>query len=293
MKLFSNNSVWKDHLHIHFIVLLYGFTGILGKLISVNATELVSYRMSIAALSIGLYAWWKKVDFRLPPRVFLQVVGVGAIVAVHWITFFGAIKVSNVSVALGCMASATLFTSILEPLIEKRRVSWLEIFIGLIIIIGLYIITQFAFNYYWGIILALVSAFLASLFGVLNRILVQKYNHYSISFYEMLSGFVLILLYTFFTPEATFAPLSLSASDFGYLLILACFCTAYAFVATIYITKRLTAFDVALAINMEPVYAIILAFWMFGESERMDIGFYIGAFIIIASVFSYPILQKK
>ncbi len=283
----------KDHLHLHFIVLLFGFTAILGKLISINATELVCYRMLLAALGIGAYAAFKKNNLRLPTNITWQLIGVGAIVALHWVTFFGAVKVSNVSVTLGCMASATLFTSFLEPLLEKRRIFWVEVLIGVLIIIGLYVITQFAMEYYLGIILALTSAFLASLFGVLNRRFVQTYPPAVISFYEMSAGFVLLFIYSFFTADVQFSPLSLSLPDAGYLLVLAWLCTSYAFVGVVYLMKRMSAYTVSLAINMEPVYGILLALLIFGKSEHMHRGFYVGALIIIATISVYPSLKKR
>lgn len=283
----------KDYIHLHFIVLLFGFTGILGKIITLPAVELVGYRMLLAFIGIVGIALYMKKSIRLPAKSAFYILFVGSIVAVHWITFFHAIKVSNVSVTLGCMATTTLFTSILEPLIEKRRVLLLEVGIGIVIILGLYIIFQFAFNYVWGIIYALISAFLASLFGVLNRQLTQKYDPIVISLYEMAAGAILVLIYLQFTNSFTLNTTHFSFIQVGALLILAWVCTAYAFVATVYLLKKLTAYTVALAINLEPVYAIVMAYVFFRESEKMSAGFYIGALVIISSIFLYPILKKK
>ncbi|MEZ4888892.1 MAG: DMT family transporter [Chitinophagales bacterium] len=282
----------KDHLHLHFIVLIFGFTGILGKLITLPAADLVFYRMLLAAIGMFGFAVLTKKRLRLPRMVLAQIFGVGIIVAVHWITFFGAIKASNVSVALGCMASATLFTSFLEPIFDKKRIAVSEVVLGLVIIIGLYIITQFALQYLWGIALALTSAFLAALFGVMNKHLVRKYDAGIVSMYEMMSGFVFIALYFTFTQSISVLPMNIPAMDIFYVLILALLCTTYAFIAMNYLLERLSAYTVALAINMEPVYAIILAYWIFGDSERMHLGFYIGALIIIASIAVYPFLNK-
>ncbi len=284
----------KDHLHLHFIVLLFGFTAILGKLISLDEVELVVYRMGLAALGmLGILAI-SRTSIQVKPKAMLMMMGTGVLVALHWITFFGAVKVSNVSVTLGCMASATLFTSLLEPLFEKRRIYWVEVLIGLVIIVGLYIITQFAFEYYWGIIYALISAFLASVFGVINRqFILQGHKATVISFYEMVAGFSMILVYLMATGGFKTPPLSLDQMDLIYLLILAWICTTYAFVASAYLLKRLTAFTVSLAINMEPVYGIILALIIFGDSERMLDGFYVGALIIIGAIVAYPYLRKR
>ncbi|MFK7905218.1 MAG: DMT family transporter [Chitinophagales bacterium] len=283
----------KDHLHLHFIVLIYGFTGILGKLISLPSADLVFYRMLLAAIGMFVFVVWKKKQMRLSGKVLAKVFGVGIIVAVHWITFFGAIKASNVSVALGCMASVTLFTSFLEPLFDKVRIAVSEVVLGLVIIVGLYVITQFAFDYWWGIVLALISAFLAALFGVMNKQLVRKYDASVVSMYEMIAGFVFIAFYFIFTQNISVLPHEIPSIDAFYLLILALICTTYAFIAMNYLLERLSAYTLALVINMEPVYAIILAYWIFGDSERMHIGFYIGALIIIASIAVYPLIKKK
>lgn len=284
----------KDHLHLHFIVLLFGFTAILGKLISLGEVELVGYRMGLAALGmLGVLAFFRT-SINIDRKAILMMLGTGVLVALHWITFFGAIKVSNVSVPLGCMASATLFTSLLEPLFEKRRIYWIEVVLGLLIIVGLYIIFQFAFEYYWGIIYALISAFLASLFGVINRqFILQGHKATVISFYEMVAGFSVVCIYLLATGSFTTSPLTLQQKDLLYLLVLAWICTTYAFVASAYLLKRLTAFTVSLAINLEPIYGIILAILIFGESEHMHRGFYVGALIIISSIIVYPFLRKR
>ncbi len=283
----------KDQLHLHFVVLLFGFTGILGKLITVGALELVFYRMLIAALAIGLIASWRKIKLTIPVKDVAKIMSVGVIVALHWLTFFGAIKLSNVSVTLGCMATASLFTSFLEPLILKRKLAWLEVLMGLIVIAGLYIIFRFAFEFYLGIIAAVSSAFLAALFGVLNKGLVDKHPPELVSFYEMLSGFLVFGLVLLFSTAANVSTLVISASDMIYIAILGILCTAYAFVATVELLRRLSAFFVSLAINLEPIYAIILARLIFGESEKMQPGFYLGAILIIGSVLAYPALKKR
>lgn len=282
----------RDHLHLHFVVLLFGFTAILGKLITIPTTELVFYRMFIAAIGMVGIAFFMKTSYRLPLKTLLPILGIGGIVALHWITFFEAVEVSNVAVTLGCMASATLFTSILEPIIERKKVFWVEVVIGLAIIVGLYVITQFAFHYRLGIIYALISAFLASLFGVLNRYYVKDYSPMMISLYEMIAGAACIFVYLLWNGGVTHNPLTIPTLDVIYILILALVCTAYAFVAIVYLLKNLSAFVVSLAINMEPVYGIILAFFIFGESEQMDAGFYVGTLIILGSIFVYPLLRK-
>lgn len=285
--------MFKEHLQLHFIVLLFGFTAILGKLISLNAIELVGYRMPLAAVGMGLLMVITGRTWRLPLHALWQILGVGALVALHWITFYGAIKVSNVAVTLGCFASVTLFTSLLEPLIERRRVWPIEIILGLVIIAGLYVMSRFAFHYKQGIILALVSAFLASLFGVLNRQLTQKYDFMLISVYEMTAGALLVNLYIQFTGGYANPFLHISGADWLWLLLLSWVCTTYAFVGIVYLLRHLSAYTVALAINLEPVYGILFAFFIFGNSEHMDSGFYLGALLIMAAISIYPVLKRR
>lgn len=287
-------NISKDYLRLHFIVLIWGFTGILGKLIPLPATELVCYRMFWAAVGILAWALWKNKKLMLPLSAMLPIVGVGCIVALHWVTFFAAIKVSNVSVAVGCMASATLFTAFIEPIIERKSIFWIEFVLGFGIIIGLYIITQFALQYYLGIILALVSAFLASLFGVLNKLLTRRHDPIVISAYEMMAGFVAVFLYTLFSNTGfTQSPLNLHFIDVVYLLILAFACTSYAFVTSVDLLKTLSAYTVAIAINLEPVYSIILAYFIFGDSEKMNLGFYLGTLFVLSIIWVHPILDRK
>ncbi|NVO03956.1 MAG: DMT family transporter [Bacteroidetes bacterium] len=288
-----NNHKYKNYFQLHFIVLLLGFTAILGKLISIPAVELVWYRTLIAAFSLFVYLKFKRISLKVPTKELLKIMGIGLIVAAHWICFFNAIKVSNVSVTLGCLASGTLFTSFLEPLSQKRRIFWVEVVLGIIIIIGLYLIFQFETNYTLGIIFALIAAFLSSLFTVLNKNISNKFNANVVSFYEMLAGFIGICMYMIFTQSFSNYNLKVNTVDIICLVILAVVCTSYAFAATVELMKEISAFIVVLSINLEPVYGILLAFFIFGESEHMTTGFYFGTIIILAAVFSYPLLKRK
>lgn len=280
-------------MHLHFIVLLFGFTAILGKLVQLDAVNLVAYRMTLAFAAMTIMALLTKRK-GMPPKEIAKAAAIGILVALHWIFFFLAVKVSNVSVTLGTMASGTLFVSLLEPLVDRRRVYGVELFIGLVIIGGLYLITQFAFHYLTGILYALFASFLASLFGVLNRQMIKKgHDSLHISLWEMLSGSVAILLFLSISTSDITWPSALSSGDWVWVLILAWMCTAYAFVATVYLLKYLSTYTVSLAINLEPVYGIILAFIIFGESEKMHPGFYLGTIVILAAIFLYPILMKK
>ncbi|MCG8581770.1 MAG: DMT family transporter [Bacteroidales bacterium] len=286
------SALLKNHLKLHFVVLLYGFTAILGKLISLPAPQMVWYRMFIAFLVLGGFIWYKKIPVKIGRSNILRIMGVGIVVAFHWITFFHAVKISNVSVTLGCMASTTLFASFLEPIIFRKKIKWLEVFIGLLIIGGLYLIFQFELSYWKGIITALISAFLAGLFTVLNKLFINKHHPVTISFYEMISGFISIGIFLLFIdvlPNNLLAP---TKTDIIYILILGIACTAYAFVVAVDVMKVLSAYTVVLAINMEPVYGILLAFAVFGQSEFMSGGFYIGTLVILAAVFLHPVIER-
>ena len=285
-------KLFTTYLELHLIVLIYGFTAILGKLITLPALELVWYRMLIAIITFYIYLRFKKIDLNLPFRVLLQLFGVGVIIAVHWVTFYGAIKLANVSVALGCFATTALFTSFLEPFFYRKRINFVEVLIGLIIIAGLYLIFRFENRYVLGIAVALLSAFLAGLFTVLNKKLVANHMAVKISFYEMIGGLIALTIFMVASGRGMSAPfLTPSLSDLFYLLLLGTVCTAYAHTVQVAVMRHLTAYTVTLTINLEPVYGIIMAFFIFGETEKMTTGFYVGTLIILLSVIGFPLSQ--
>ena len=283
------NLLLKSHLKLHFVVLIYGFTAILGKLISLPATQLVWYRMLIAVITFYFFLRWKKTDLSISRRQFFKLFGIGMIVALHWITFFGAIKISNVSVALGCLATTTLFTSLLEPFFFRKRVNAAEVIVGLMIILGLYLIFRFETRYTSGVIVALISAFLAGLFTVINKKMVVHQKATVISFYEMAGGLSVISVYLLFSGWGN-TPIALpTLTDFICLLALGTICTAYAFAIQVDLMKHLSAYIVSLTINLEPVYGIVMAYFIFGETEHMTGGFYFGTIIILSSVLGFPL----
>ena len=253
------------------------------------ATELVWYRMLIALISFYIFLRWKKTDLTISYKQFFRLFGIGFIVAIHWITFFGAIKISNVSVALGCLATSTLFTSLLEPFFFRKRINAVEVIVGLLIIFGLYLIFRFETRYSAGVIVALFSAFLAGLFTVFNKKMVMHQKGSVISFYEMAGGLTCITGYLLFRGETTFLTSLPSPSDMICLLALGIICTAYAFAVQVDVMKHLSAYVVALTINLEPVYGILMAYFLFGETEHMTGGFYIGTAIILTSVLGFPL----
>jgi drug/metabolite transporter (DMT)-like permease len=279
-------------IRLHIIVVLYGFTAILGRLISLDASVMVWYRMLIAVTLLAGYAWYKGNRFAIPQTDLLKLAVIGMIVALHWITFFRAIKISTVSVALGTFASTTLFASFLEPLILKRRIRIVEVLIGLIIIGGLYLIFRFETNYTEGILTALFSAFLASLFTILNQTFTHKYPPVEITVIELASGLVTLSGWFLLSmPSWQQFPLP-NWADVFWLMLLAVVCTAYAFVVGVDIMKTISPYVVVLTINLEPVYSIILAYFIFGDTEHMSVGFYLGTLVILGAVFAYPYIMR-
>ena len=283
----------RNLLILHLTVFVWGFTGILGALISINAVQMVWYRVLIASITLFAYFMFSKTSIKITKLQFLQFFLTGSVVAIHWIFFFHAIKVANVSVSLICLSSVTLFIAILEPLIKKTRISKGDIFIGLLIILGIYLIFKFESKYTTGIIFGLLSAVAASLFSTINSTLVQKSDPTIIGFYELSGAFFWITIYRFFDQSLAKETFNLSSSDWFYLFILGTICTALAYVAGVGVMRTLSAFRVALITNLEPVYGIVLAFLIFGTKEQMTGGFYLGSLLILAAVFIYPIYKKR
>jgi drug/metabolite transporter (DMT)-like permease len=246
----------------------------------------------IAFVSLFLYFKVTKKAIKLTGKVFFQLIFIGALLGGHWILFFAAIKLSTVPVTLVCLSSITLFTAIFEPLINKTRISKLEIFSGVLIISGIALIFKFESQYTKGIMAALSSALLASIFPIMNSRLVKKHEPQIIGFYELIGAFFWTSLFLLFTGGLN-SSLLLKPSDLGYLVLLGSVCTALAYVAGVSVMRELSAFRVALITNLEPVYGILLSLAIFGESDKMNLGFWIGASIILSTIFLYPVAQKR
>jgi drug/metabolite transporter (DMT)-like permease len=283
----------KNYLLLHLIVFIWGFTAILGALITIDAIPLVFFRMGLAVIFITIYFIFKKKSFYIDKRGILKFLITGIIIALHWIFFFKAIKVSNVSVALVTMSTGAFFTSIIEPVFFKRKIKLLEIILGLIVIVGLYIIFNFESQYKLGIIYALISSFLGSLFAVLNGLFIKRYRADSISLYQLLFGTLFVTIYLFINNSFSISFFSLQKLDWIYLLVLSSICTAYAFIASVKVMKYLSPYTVMLTINLEPVYAIILALFIFGDKEKMNPEFYLGACIVLGVVLINGIIKNK
>ncbi|MEM7036381.1 MAG: DMT family transporter [Bacteroidota bacterium] len=284
----------RAYVQIHTAVLLYGLTGILGDLISLPKPTLVWWRMLFAA---GFFLFWPgvvKQALAIPKRELLKLLGIGGLVAIHWVTFFGAIALTNVSVTLAVLATGAFFTAILEPIILRRAFRWHELLLGVIVVPGVALVYSSSSFEFVGILVALISAMLAALFSILNKSMVAKFDPVTISFVELGSGwFILCLLlpsYYLSVDELTFMP---DGMDPLYLCILAFACTSFAYVINLKALQVLSTFTVNLTINMEPVYSIILAAVLLAENKELHWGFYIGAGIIISAVFSSPFFEKK
>lgn len=274
------------------MVLILGFTAILGKLIEVEVYALVWYRILIAIVGIAIYMLIWKRSFIIPGQALLTICLSGLILSCHWLLFFSAIKVSNVSITLVCLSISPLIVSFLEPLAFKRQIRKYEVVFSIIVVIGLGFIFRIETGYSSGIILALSAAFLSSVLSIINAKLILKYSSPIISFYELVGGLIGLSLYiaVIGIEKSRFVP---SIPDVGYLLILGLICTAFAYIKAVEVMKVLSPYTVMLTINMEPVYGIVLALLIFGESEYMQSGFYAGAGLIFLTILGNNLINRN
>lgn len=275
----------KAFLQLHSAIFLAGFTGILGRLITLNEGLLVWYRMMIASIVMLAILYIGKKLQRLSFRQLLPVVGVGALIAAHWVTFYASIKYSNVSVALVCFSSVGFFTALFEPVLLKKKFNIIELLLGLLTIIGISLIFQFDPQYKFGIIIGIISAVIGSVFPIFNGQLVKKFEASTITVYELFGGFlfltVILPLYLKYFPADYYLP---TLSDFLWLLFLAILCTVLAFNLLMNALKKISAFTVNLSYNLEPVYGIALAFLVYREDKYLGGAFYLGLGLIMLSV---------
>lgn len=288
-------SLLNAYLSLHFIVFIWGFTAILGKLIEIPAVEVVFYRTLFASIGLLVLLKWRKIPIRVPKKQLWVILGTGVLIAVHWILFFLAARISNVSICLAGMATASLWTSFIDPIVNKRKVKFYEPLVAIVSVVGIAVVFQSTIDAALGFIVAIISAFLAAVFTVINGKLVAKQNHFTITFYEMVGACATIVLFfpiygEWFTDDGL--SLDLTTNDFIYLLILSLVCTVYAYSIAVKLMHRLTAFTINLTINLEPVYGITVAVFLFGSEEKMDSNFYWGTAVIVLSVVMYPLLRK-
>ena len=279
------NAKLKHYLQLHLLVFIAGFTAILGELITIGSLELVWYRMAIAGILMFIYIKIIRLNIKITKRMLLRFSAAGIIIALHWITFFEAINQANVSIALAMFSSGAFFASFIEPIFFKRRILAYEILFGIVVMLGVFLITSSEMGYINGIILGLLSALFSTLFAVINGRFIERYNATVISFYEFISGVVFLTAFillsgTRFNVEF----FTLSNSDWVYIFILASVCTAYAFIGAVQVMRYISPFTVILSYNLEPIYGIAVALFLFPETEKMSPQFYIGAILILVTV---------
>jgi drug/metabolite transporter (DMT)-like permease len=288
------STTLRAYLHLHFLVLIWGFTAIVGLLVSISPIALVFYRTLFACLGLGAIIFFKQKSFQTNPADLLRMLAVGFILSAHWMLFFASARVSTASVCLAGMATTSLWTSIIEPVVNKKSIRPLEVGLGILAFAGLYVVFRFEFDHALGLMLALASALLAAIFTVANSRLVQRIDAYVITFYEMAGATAFSLLSLFlaetfeWTGDAPYLP---KAGDWIWILFLAWICTVYASTMATQLMKQFSAYLINLTINLEPVYGIALAFLFFGEKERMTIAFYWGTLLILLAVLLYPLLS--
>ncbi|SIT92416.1 DMT family transporter [Pontibacter indicus] len=287
----------KDFIELHFIVLLWGFTAILGKLITIPAVELVFLRTLIAALAIGVIIYRRKTPFWLGRNNMFIMMGVGLMISAHWILFFASARISSVSLCLVGMATCSLWTALLEPAFTSKKLRFHEILLGVLILVGLYIIfrAETEFDNMLGIGMAVGAALLGAVFTIINARLAKKHPSTTITAYEMAGACIgtalFFPLYAGMFTETGSLSFAMNGMDWVYLLVLSLVCTVYAYTASVRLMQKISAYTMNLTVNMEPIYGILLAWLIFNENEQMTSNFYIGATIILVSVFIHPVLD--
>lgn len=275
----------KAFLQLHLAVFLAGFTGVLGRLITINEALLVWYRMFFSALILLAISMFTKKIKLLHWKEMLPLIGIGGIIALHWVSFYGSIKYANISVALVCFSSVGFFSSFLDPLISNRKIIMTEVLLGLMVMLGVYLIFHFDQHFRTGILFGIISAFLATLFPILNKRFVGKHGADTITFYEIGGGWMVLNLvvpiYLLYTPVDSYLP---NAKDLLWLLFLSLFCTVLAFNMSVRALSRISPFTVNLSFNLEPVYGILLAFLIYNEHKTLGPSLYVGISIIILTV---------
>jgi drug/metabolite transporter (DMT)-like permease len=280
-------------LQLHLIILLWGFTPVLGKLISFGAMDLVWYRLAISLGSLVLFMAYKGYNLKLQPRAMMDLGLIGFVIGLHWFSFYHAIKVSNVSVAMAGFSTITLFASLFQPILLKQKFFWGDFLYGLILVIGLGIIFKFETEHLLGLVYGILSAFTGAFFGVYNGKLVQIYGAHKITFYEFLGALIFITLTKFLSESYTFQLPQINVMDGIYILVLSLVCTTLAFTWSVEILKYFSPLTVIITNNLEPIYGIVFSVLLFGDTEYMSNGFYVGALIILTSVFTYPIIKHR
>jgi drug/metabolite transporter (DMT)-like permease len=289
-----NPNVRRAYLELHFAVLLFGVTAILGVLIHLPALVLVWWRLTIALAAMLIYGNIPLKMKQLPMQDKLNLLGIGVVVGLHWVAFFGAGKLANASITLVAFATTSFMSSFLEPLLLRQKIKWYEVALGIVIIPAMvYVVGTLPSAMGLGVFVALVSAFLAVMFSILNKKMIAKTDPLSISFFNLSGAWLLLTLilpfYFQYEPNAQFLP---SFNDWIFLLILSLLCTNLGYWLGIRSLRHISAFSVALTLNLEPVYGIILAWLILKEDKQLNSSFYVGASVIIVAVLGYPFLKN-
>lgn len=288
------NDRTKSLLYFHFLVFLFGFTSILGVLIQLEALPLVVWRMGIAALALGIYCLlFKRDNFKLPKKLTTKIIFSGILIGVHWIAFFHAIKVAGVSLTLSMLATCAFFVAIIEPLYFKKKWLFYELFFGTLAAAGILIIFWTEIESLNGIVVALIAAVLSALFSVVNSKMVLQVSTITLTFYELLIGFIALLFYLILVHPESLEKAIPSTSDIFWLLLLSIICTSYAMNATFIVMRKLTPFTIMMIINLEPVYGILLDLAIFGEAAFLSIYFYIGFFVVMLAIIANGIFKMR
>ncbi|SEV91496.1 Uncharacterized membrane protein [Kaistella antarctica] len=278
---------------LHMIVFLWGFTAILGKLIETNAQALTFYRMLFAAIFLFIFIRFvKKESIKVSKKLFIQLSTIGGFMAFHWLCFFYSIKVSNVSIALSCLSLSTLFASILEPIIFKRKIDISEVVMGIVIVICMGLIFKTEFQYKEGIFFGILTALFGTIFSVFNGKIFGKTSSGNIIFYEIFSGFLILTAFLLMTGQI-FQLNEISTHDLTLVILLASVFTAFPMLESVSLMKYISPFTLIITVNLEPVYGIILAFFIFGESEQMSPIFYGASLVMISAIIVNGVLKSR
>lgn len=278
---------------LHLIVFLWGFTAILGKLITVDALELVFFRMLFAAIFLYIFIRVvKKQSMKVSRKLFLQLIGIGGLMGGHWLCFFYSIKISNVSIALSCLATVTLFVSVLEPIVYRRKLDWIELLLGLVIVSCISLIFNVEFEHKMGIIFGIICAALGATFTVFNGKLYGKTSSENIIFYEIFGGWILVSLFLLVSGDIT-SIATIDTRNIILLIVLAGLFTAYPMLESVRLMQYISPFTLALTVNLEPVYGIVLAYFIFGKSEEMSPVFYGASAVMILAIVVNGIVKAK
>ena len=292
-KFMRNRGLRSNYLLLHFIVFIWGWTAVLGKIITVPAIKLVWIRVFIAIFGMLVYVLYKKSSLRISRNSLLQFLGVGLIVGVHWVCFYGAVKESNVSVTLACFSTGTLFTAFIEPFFFKRRIVWYELLFGLVVIAALFMIFNVETKYKLGMLLGVGAALTSSFMAVLNGLLIKKGHDAGVmSLYEMIGCSACLTVFLFATEPIDGTLLNISSMNWIYICILAICCTTVPFIIGVQILKNISPYTVSLTLNLETIYGILFAYFIFRDSEVMSITFYVGAAIILSTIFANAALKR-